>query len=96
MPQYYVTYWKDGDKYAGPFATLDNARKKKAITLFMKKEVPSGQSICISKNSTKGVYGYVKDSRKNTTIPGDWIYLTANMSRIWTITPDGKLDIIIM
>lgn len=95
MVQYYIEYWKDGNKYAGPFATLDNARKK-AITLFMKKEVPSSQSICISKNSTKGVYGYVNDSRKITTIPGDWVYLTANMSRIWTITPDGKLDIVIM
>ena len=93
MAKYYVNYYTNGEKHAGPYTSLDSARKK-AISMFMKGEVTGGV-LHISKDSTKGLYGYVIDYRDNHLAYGDWVFCTANQRRAWAITPDGKINYIL-
>lgn len=94
MTKYYVNdYTNNGEKHAGPYASLDSARKK-AISMFINGEA-TGKILHISKDSTKGLYGYVTDYRNNPRAYGDWVFSTANQRRAWVLTPDGKISYIL-
>lgn len=89
MTQFYVNYLGERYEHAGPYSSLNGARKK-AIGIYKSKK--SRSIISISKDSTKGLYGYIMDTRNDPDYPCDWAYCTANQERYWAIKPDGTID----
>lgn len=87
MTQFYVTFVK---KLAGPYPSIDGARKK-AIAMYKSNQYPK-MTLAISKDTPNGIYGYIMDVRKEDGYPCDWAYCTANQRRYWAIDPkNGKI-----